>query len=55
MSYISDLFKQPSTYAGLGLLSQVIPTLLAAPANPLGWAGLFTALAAILRNEANYV
>lgn len=45
--------KQPSTYAGLGLLFSAIPALMATGfADPTAWAQVAMALVAIFKNEA---
>lgn len=55
MNNLFCLMSQPSTYAGLGLLSQCAPAIAANPSNVAAWAGLFAGLAAVLKHEAGGV
>ena len=55
MQYLYDIIREPSSYAGLSLLTQAVPALLANPTDPLAWAAVLTALAAILKRESFHV
>ena len=55
MQYLYNIIREPSTYAGISLLTQAVPQLLINPSNPLAWAAVLTALAAILKRESYHV
>lgn len=43
--------KEPSTWAGIGLIAQSVATLLADPSNVQAWASLATGVAAVMIRE----
>lgn len=43
--------KEPSTWAGIGLVAQAVASLLADPRNVQAWASLITGVAAVLIRE----
>lgn len=50
---VIERFKEPSTWAGLGLIAQGLGQLLASKgADPAGWASLSAGLVAVFRREA---
>lgn len=51
MSYITKRLREPSTWAGLGLLAHAIAAVLTDYRNPQGWAELLGAAGAIVRAE----
>ncbi|WP_290874904.1 hypothetical protein [Aquabacterium sp.] len=53
MKTIQDRLKEPSTWAGLGLLAHAVSLILADPSNLSAWGETLGALGAILRAEGN--
>jgi len=51
MMWIVKRMLEPSTWAGIGLLSHSLPAVIATPMNPLAWAGLLGSVVAILKSE----
>lgn len=50
MNYLTDRAKEPSTYAGIGLIFQAVATLVATKGtDPGAWAVLIPALVAVFR------
>jgi hypothetical protein len=50
MSYAADRLKEPSTYAGLGLILQAVAQLIASKGtDPTAWGVLIPALVAVFR------
>jgi hypothetical protein len=48
---LAQRLTEPSTYAGLGVVAQQIPGLIAAPVNPMGWMTVIGGLLAIFMPE----
>lgn len=51
MKWIINRMREPSTWAGLGIIAGAVQVIASDPRNPVAWAGAVAGLAAAVRRE----